>query len=349
MRILITGHDGYIGSVMVPVLRAAGHEVVGMDAYFFSNYRYQTRSTGILEGQQDIRDIAPEEFEGYDAVVHLAALSNDPLSELNPELTFEINHKASVKLAELAKRAGVQRFLYASTCSVYGVANQDELATEDTSMRPLTPYAISKVRVEDDLSQLADDTFSPVYLRNATAYGWSPNYRSDLVVNNLSAWAYTTGEIRIMSDGTPWRPIIHVQDIANAFAAVLNAPREVIHNQAFNVGINSENYQVRDIAAIVQEGFAGCKVTYNEHGSPDPRSYRVDFSKIARTLPEFNPTWNVRLGVDKLSDAYQQTGLTYKEFTGAKYVRLARLNALIREGRLDSNLYWKDKVTHTKA
>jgi len=349
MKVLITGHDGYIGSVMVPLLQAAGHEVVGVDTFFFSNHHFEPISKAILELHLDIRDFVPEEFEGFDAVIHLAALSNDPLSEINPELTFEINHRASVSMAKLAKEAGVQRFLYASTCSVYGVANQEELATEETSLRPLTPYSTSKVRVEADLSELADGTFSPVFLRNATAYGWSPHFRSDLVVNNLACWAYTTGEIRIMSDGTPWRPIVHVRDIANAFTSVLAAPREVIHNQAFNVGLAEENYQVRDLAGIIQEDFPDCIINYDEHGGPDPRSYRVDFSKIARCLPEFKPTWNARRGVGELHKAYKEINLTREDFTSQKYVRIAHLRALIQEGSLDDRLYWKNRVINPQV
>ena len=344
MKVLITGHDGYIGSVMVPILQAAGHEIVGMDTFFFSNHYSKPINTGILELHHDIRDFIPEGLDGFDAIIHLAALSNDPLSLINPELTFEINHRASIRIAMLAKEAGVQRFLYASTCSVYGVANQQELATEETPQNPLSPYAISKVRVETDLSAMADDTFSPIFLRNATAYGWSPNFRSDLVLNNLACWAYTTGEIRIMSDGTPWRPIVHVRDIANAFAAVLVAPREAIHNQPFNVGINEENYQVRNLAAIVQEDFPDCKVTYDEHGGPDPRSYRVDFSKIMRSLPEFKPVWNAHRGVKELHAAYKEVGLTREDFTGPKYVRLAKLKSLLQDGQLDSYLRWKDRA-----
>jgi nucleoside-diphosphate-sugar epimerase len=341
----MTGHDGYIGSVMVSAVQAAGHEVVGVDTFYFSNHQ-ESINKGFFELHRDIRDFIPGMFDGCDAVIHLAALSNDPIGQMNPDLTFEINHQASVKMAKLAKDAGVQRFLYASTCSVYGVANQQELATEETLLHPLSPYAISKVRVEADLSKLAGDTFSPVFLRNATAYGWSPHFRSDLVLNNLTCWAHTSGEIRIMSDGTPWRPIVHVRDIAKAFAAVLVAPREVIHNQAFNVGINEENYQVRDLASIVQYYFPDCKVTYNEHGSPDPRSYRVDFSKIAQRLPEFQPTWNASRGVEELRGAYKEIGLTLEDFTGPKYVRLARLKSLIQEGKLDGSLFWKNRVIY---
>jgi nucleoside-diphosphate-sugar epimerase len=346
MRVLVTGHDGFIGSVMVPVLQAAGHAVVGIDTFFFSSHPSGLQENGVLSLQKDIRDLTPDAFKGIDAVVHLAALSNDPLGELNPELTLEINHKASLRMAKLAKEAGVKRFIFSSSCSVYGVANQDELATEESRLHPLTPYAISKVRLEEDLSKLADGSFSPVFLRNATAYGWSPRFRADLVLNNLACWAYTTGEIRILSDGTPWRPVVHVQDIAHAFAAALAAPREAIHNQAFNVGANAENYQVRDLAAIVQEIFPDCKVSYAAGGSPDPRSYRVDFSKIQRCIPAFKPAWNARRGVAELYSAFQGIALTQADFSGPKYLRLARIKSLLQDGWLDSNLRWKERVIH---
>ena len=345
MKVLLTGHDGYIGSVMMPILQAGGHKVVGVDTFYYSDHRPKSMKNEYRVIDLDIRDLTPDVFEGFDAFIHLAALSNDPLSQINPDLTFEINHKASVHVAKMAKEAGVKRFLYASTCSVYGVANQDELATEETRLNPLSAYAISKVRTEADLADLADDGFSPVYLRNATAYGWSPHFRSDLVLNNLACWAYTTGEVRVMSDGTPWRPIVHVRDIANTFAAVLVARRDHIHNQAFNVGQNAENYQVGDLAAIVQQDFPGCKVTYDEHGGPDPRSYRVDFSKIATHVPEFKPVWNAQRGVEELHKAYAEVGLTKEDFTGPRYVRLAQLKSLIQEGQLDGNLYWKDRAT----
>jgi nucleoside-diphosphate-sugar epimerase len=344
MKVLVTGHNGYIGSVMVPVLQAAGHDITGLDTFFFSNHHFAANNHGTLELQHDIRTCVPEEFDGFDAVIHLAALSNDPLGELNAELTFDINHKASLYIAQLAKDAGVQLFLYASTCSVYGVANQEELATEQHPLRPVSAYAISKVRVEEDLAKLADGDFSPVFLRNATAYGWSPHFRADLVLNNLAGWAYTTGEICILSDGTPWRPLVHVQDIANAFAAALEAPREAVHNQAFNVGVDEENYQVRDLAEIVQQAFEGSKVIYAEGGGPDPRSYRVDFGKIKRLLPGFKPVWNARLGVEQLRSEYQNIRLTQEDFTGIKYVRLAQLKSLLKEGKLDDQLYWKDRV-----
>jgi len=347
VKVLITGHDGYIGSVMVPVLRTAGHEVVGVDTYFYANERYEAMRGGFLNLHKDIRDFVPEDFEGFDAVVHLAALSNDPLGELNPELTHEINHHATLHMAQLAREARVERFLYASTCSVYGLANQEELATEESPLRPLSAYAVSKIRAEEDLARLADDHFSPVFMRNATAYGWSPRFRADLVVNNLTAWAFATGQIRILSDGTPWRPLVHIEDISQAFAAALAAPRKAIHNQAFNVGSNGENYQIRDVAAIVHEVLPECDVHIaGEGGAPDPRSYRVDFSKLAQALPDYQPTWTVKRGVEELVQAYEQIGLTEEVFKGPRYVRLSRLKALLEEGLLDENLYWKDRVIY---
>lgn len=335
MKVLVTGYDGYIGSVLVPVLQAAGHEVTGLDMAYFAE--------GALAGTRgDVRDLVPEEFEGIDAVVHLAALSNDPIGELNPELTYAINHRATIRMAEMARDAGVRRFLQSSTCSVYGIADQEELATEEAPLHPLSAYAVSKVRVEEDLARLADGAFSPVYLRNATAFGWSPRFRSDLVLNNLACLAFVTGEILMKSDGTPWRPLTHVRDIAAAFVAALDAPRDVVHNQAFNVGRIGENYQVSALAEIVHDVFEDCVVTYAEGGGPDPRSYRVDFGKIARCLPEFRPTWDARQGAEELRAAFERTGLTREDFTGPRYVRLARLKALLQAGRLDADLRWVD-------
>src|SRR5262249_3234606 len=260
--------------------------------------------------------------KGFDAIIHLAALSNDPVSDLNPECTYEINHRASLRLAELAKTTNVPRFLFSSSCSLYGLAGGADFLTEEAAFNPVTPYGESKVLVERDVSRLADENFSPTYLRNSTAYGVSPRLRADLVVNNLVGFAYTTGEVLIASDGTPWRPLVHVEDICRAFLAVLQAPREVVHNQAFNVGKTTENYQIRDIAQMVQEVVPGSTVKYAEGGGPDPRCYRVDCGKLAATLPGFTPRWTVRRGIEQLYAAYQAQRITKDEFLGSKYLRI---------------------------
>jgi nucleoside-diphosphate-sugar epimerase len=343
MRVLVTGHDGYIGAVMVPVLRAAGHDVVGLDTYFYESCTLPVGGENHTPAvRKDIRDVTRSDLEGFDAVAHLAALCNDPLGDMNPELTLEINYRASVRLAEAAKEAGVSRFLYASSCSLYGAASSDEVLTEGAPFNPLTPYALSKIKTEQALSELADEHFSPVFMRNATAYGLSPRLRADIVLNNLVCWAYTTGRVRIMSDGTPWRPIVHIRDISRAFAAALTAPREAVHNQAFNVGVNGENYQVRALAEIVRETVPGCSVEYAARSGPDPRNYRVDFGKIARTLPDFQPEWDARRGARELYEAFRRVGLTEEEFQGRKFTRLKQLSHLLAEGRLDERLRWRD-------
>jgi nucleoside-diphosphate-sugar epimerase len=289
---------------------------------------------------KDIRNTSPEDIEGFDAVCHLAALSNDPLGDLDPNLTYEINYKASVRLAELAKAAGVRRFVFSSSCSCYGAAG-DEMLTEEALLKPVTPYGKSKVWAERDVSALADADFSPIFLRNATAYGVSPRLRFDLVLNNLAAWAFTTGKIMMKSDGSPWRPIVHIRDIALAFIAVLNAPRELVHNEAFNVGVTGDNLQIRDIAKIVGQTVPGCKVAFAEDASPDTRNYRVDCGKLPRTLVSFRPQWNARRGAKELYEAYKKYGLTLEEFEGPRYQRIAHIRKLLSDGILDKSLRFK--------
>jgi nucleoside-diphosphate-sugar epimerase len=345
MRILVTGHNGYIGSVMVPMLQAAGHEVTGLDTGFFEPC--------ILGGQavpeipcirKDLRDVELADLEGFETVIHLAGLSNDPLGNLDSSLTFDINDAASIRFARLAKQAGVRRFLFSSSCSTYGAAGDDFL-DESAEFSPVTPYAMSKVRLEQQLGELADADFSPVYLRNATAYGVSPRLRVDLVLNNLVGWALTTGRIHLMSDGTPWRPLVHIEDISRAFLAALDAPRDAIHDQAFNVGRTSENYRISELAEIVAETVPGCRITYAEGAGPDKRCYRVDCSKIERVLPAFQPQWDARKGAQELADAYRKVGLTEAEFLGSRFTRLSRIQELQGEGQIDANLRWLSPVS----
>jgi nucleoside-diphosphate-sugar epimerase len=339
MRVLITGHNGYIGSVLTPLVQAAGHEVVGLDTFLFEGATFGQNGPQIDSLRMDLRDVQVDDLRGFDAVMHLAALSNDPLGDVNPQITFDINHIGSVRLARLAKEAGVERLIFASSCSLYGVAG-DEMLTEEAGFNPITPYGVSKVLFERDVAKLADDDFSPTFLRNSTAYGVSPRLRADVVVNNLVAVAFTTGEVVIQSDGTPWRPLVHIEDITRAFLAVLHAPRELVHNEAFNVGRSEENYRVRDLGELVEQVVPGSKVRYAEGGGPDPRCYKVDCSKIARTLPEYQPQWTVRRGMEQLRDAFKAYGLTREELNGDKYFRIKRIRALQSQGLLDESLRW---------
>jgi nucleoside-diphosphate-sugar epimerase len=341
MRLLLTGHHGYIGSVLTKMLLQANHEVTGLDCDFFLQNRFIGELSYVPGLQKDLRDVELSDLEGYDAVLHLAALSNDPLGDINPQLTYEINFHATMRLARLAKQVAVKRFLFSSSCSMYGAADS-ALLDENAPFNPVTPYAESKVHAERELTKLADSEFSPVFLRNTTAYGVSPFMRFDVVLNNLVAWAHTTGRVRIQSDGTPWRPLIHIEDICRAFLAVLDAPRELIHNQAFNVGITEENYQVRDLAEIVKQTVPGCTIEYAADGGPDQRSYRVDFGKIKNILPGFQPEWSVRQGAEELYAACREARLTLQDFDGQHFKRITHIRKLLAEGQLDPQLRWKN-------
>ena len=339
MNVLVTGSHGYIGSVLVPMLAKNGHKVTGLDTDY---YRKCTFTGEVKENPtiyKDIRDVKMEDLKNIDAIIHLAGLSNDPLGDFRPTLTEEINSQASINLAHMAKKVGVKRFLFASSCSNYGSAGNDFL-DEEAPFNPVTPYGISKVKVEEALEKMADDQFSPTYLRASTAYGVSPRLRFDLVTNNLTAWAFTTKKIFLKSDGSPWRPIVHVNDIALAYLSVLNAEKKLVHNEAFNVGMTSENYQIREIAILVRDIVPNCEVAFASDAGPDKRNYRVNCDKICRTLHEYKPQWTARRGIEQLYAEYKKVGLVLEEFEGPRFMRIAHIKQLLEKGELDENLRW---------
>jgi nucleoside-diphosphate-sugar epimerase len=342
MRILVTGHRGYVGSVLVPYLQNLGHELSGMDIDLYRRCSYGKNPIEIPAVEKDIRDAVAEDFTGVEAVVHLAALSNDPLGDLNPQLTWAINHEGAVQVAREARKAGVKRFVMASTCSNYG-SGDDRPVKEDAPLHPLTPYSQSKVKAEQEITQLATEEFTPTFLRFATAYGVSPRLRFDIVLNNLSAWAYTTGKVHLKSDGSPWRPLIHVEDMARAFGAVLAAPCDTIRGEAFNVAPPGENYRIRQLAEIVKEARPGCELELAEGAAADARNYQVDVSKIQERIPAFKPVWNATKGARQLLEAYTSNGLELEEFEGPTYNRIDHVRMLLREGYLTNDLRWTGK------
>ncbi len=345
MRVLVTGHHGYIGSVLAPIVADAGHDVVGLDTFFFRDCDLGEPRPWSSERALDIRDTVPADLAGFEAVVHLAALSNDPLGDLNPAWTYDINREGTIHLARVAREAGVRRFVFASSCSMYGASGADELVDESSPLRPLTPYAESKVRAEEALFELADSDFAPVSMRNATAYGASPRLRLDIVLNNLVGWAHAFGTIKLQSDGSAWRPLVHIRDIAAVAVQLLAAPIDEIRSEAFNVGSGDQNYRVRDLADVVQQAYPSCDITFSGGAVADPRSYRVDFSKLHGTFPSFRCAWSAGSGVVELKEAYAAAGLDADGFTGFRYVRLRQLQRLLDNGQLADGLRWATSLS----
>ncbi len=343
MRILVTGHEGYLGTVLVPRLIAAGHEVVGLDTGLFADCLIGPAPEPVTALRVDLRDVTAEHVAEVapDAVMHLAALCNDPLGNLDPELTYDVNHRSTIRLARAAKAAGVPRFLFSSSCSLYGAGTDDAALDENAAFAPLTPYGESKIRSEQDLVRLADDDFSPVFLRNATAYGFSPRLRGDLVVNDLVGSALLAGEVKLRSNGLAWRPLVHADDIAAAFLALLEAPRETVHARAYNVGDSAENYLIRNVAELVQE-IVGGTVTFASDAGADARNYRVSCDRIAREIPAFRPQWTLRKGIEQLAEAYERYGLQFDDLFGERHQRLKRIEALRAAGRIDTGLRWTE-------
>ena len=341
MRILITGSDGYLGSLLCPISMNFGHEVVGLDTgYYKERSLYRSSGSSPQTIVKDLRQIEVSDLRGFDAIVHMAELSNDPAGQLAPHITYEINHKGSLHLAELARKAGVQRFVYMSSCSVYGVCD-GEFVTEESPVNPQTTYGVCKTLVERDVRALGNGQFAPVFLRNATAYGASPRMRFDIVLNNLAGLAWTTKEIRMTSDGTPWRPIVHGLDICQAIIGVLHAPREAVANEVFNVGDTKHNYRVREIAEIVGRVFPDCAVSFGPP-SPDNRSYRVSFDKIRKHLPKFKCRWDALRGAEQLLNLFKRVDMTEETFQYRAFTRLKQLEYLIRTGQIDDNFFWND-------
>jgi nucleoside-diphosphate-sugar epimerase len=340
MRVLVTGHHGYIGSVLAPIVRDAGHDVVGLDTGFYRGCDFgASDDADIVSIAADVRDVRPAHLEGIDAVVHLAALSNDPLGDLDAQLTYDINLEGTIALARACREAGVRRFVFASSCSMYGASGTDELLGESAPLRPLTPYAESKARAEEALAGMAGPDFVPVSMRNATVYGASPRLRLDIVLNNLAAWAHTTGRIRLLSDGSSWRPLLHVRDLAKVAVALLVADEELVGNEAFNVGSAEQNYRVRELAELLGT-VTGCGIELAGDASPDPRSYRVDFGKLERAFPDLRLDWDARSGATELVDAYRRNGLTRELFEGRLYTRLKQIRHLLDEALVTDDLRW---------